>query len=88
MKKEISPKMYTLSAVLVGFLLLDDLSASEQNALGNWLMLASQVLCTNAYFRQLKSSEDIPNNEETLNMLTKMVKALEKEMEEIKKTNL
>ena len=86
MKKEISPKMYTLSAVVVGFLLLDDLSASEQNALGNWLMLASQVLCTNAYFRQLKSSEDIPNNEETLDMLTKMVKALEKEIDEIKKS--
>ena len=85
MKKDFSPKLYTLSAVMVGFLLLDDLSASEQNALGNWLMLASQVLCTNAYFRQLKSSENTPNNEETLNMLTKMVKALEKEIDEIKK---
>ena len=85
MKKDFSPKLYTLSAVMVGFLLLDDLSASEQNALGNWLMLASQVLCTNAYFRQLKSNENTPNNEETLNMLTKMVKALEKEIDEIKK---
>lgn len=87
MKKEISPKLYTLSAVVVGFLLLDDLSASEQNALGNWLMLASQVLCTNSYFRQLNNEKNTPSNEETLEMLTKMVKALEKEIDDIKKTN-
>ena len=42
--KNISPKISSLSAVAVGYLLLDDLSASEQNALGNWLMLVAQVL--------------------------------------------
>ena len=49
--KNISPKISSLSAVAVGYLLLDDLSASEQNALGNWLMLVAQVLSTNAYFK-------------------------------------
>lgn len=84
----VSPKIYTLSAVAVGFLLIDDLNSNEQNALGNWLMLASQVLCTNAYFKQLqnKNNEEISNSE-TIDMLSKMINVLNKEVEELKKTN-
>ena len=37
-------KAFSLSAVIVGYLLIDDLTANEQNALGNWLMLTAQVL--------------------------------------------
>lgn len=29
-------------------LLIDDLTANEQNVVGNWLMLISQILITNA----------------------------------------
>ena len=43
-------KAFSLSAVIVGYLLIDDLTANEQNALGNWLMLTAQVLCTNAFY--------------------------------------
>ena len=49
----VSPKIFSGSAVIVGYLLIDDLTANEQNALGNWLMLTAQVLCTNAYYKQL-----------------------------------
>lgn len=45
-------KTYTLSATIVGFLLIDDLTASEQNALGGWLMLIAQILQTNAVTQQ------------------------------------
>ena len=83
--KDINPKMYTLSAVAVAFLLIETLNGDEQNALGYWLMLVSQTLCTNGYFREVKEN-NIPNKEETLNMLKKMVNALEKEIEEIKNT--
>ena len=31
-----NPKLFSLSAVVVGYLLIDDLTANEQNALGNW----------------------------------------------------
>lgn len=31
----IPPKIFTLSAVALGYLLIDDLTANEQNALGN-----------------------------------------------------
>lgn len=85
--KNVSPKIYTMSAAVVGFLLLDDLTSSEQNALGNWLMLVSQVLCTNAYFKALETNDKVPNDKETINMLKKMVSALEKEINDIKKTN-
>ena len=44
----IPPKLFTLSAVALGYLLIDDLTANEQNVVGNWLMLISQILITNA----------------------------------------
>lgn len=50
---DISPKTFTLSAVIIGYLLIDDTTANEQNALGNWLMLIAQVLCTNAFYKQV-----------------------------------
>jgi len=81
----ISPKLYTLSAAIVGFLLIDDSNANEQNALGNWLMLVAQVLCTNAYFLQLQTQSNQntqPTNEETIIM---MINALTKEVNELKK---
>ena len=82
--KNISPKISSLSAVAVGYLLLDDLSASEQNALGNWLMLVAQVLSTNAYFKQLQSEyqNEKSNNYKMaseVDILKRMKDALEKE---------
>ena len=49
----VSPKLFSLSAVIVGYILIDDMTANEQNALGNWLMLVAQVLSTNAFYRQV-----------------------------------
>lgn len=95
----VPPKIFSFSAVVVGYLLIDDLTANEQNALGNWLMLTSQVLCTNAYYKQVQQERGIdtglsdkannPNiyggdEAETVIMLEKMVKALQKEIQEIK----
>lgn len=31
----VPPKVFSFSAVIVGYLLIDDLTANEQNALGN-----------------------------------------------------
>ena len=49
----IPPKLFSLSAIAVGYLLIDESTATEQNALGNWLMLVAQVLSTNAYYKAL-----------------------------------
>lgn len=44
---DIPSKDFPFSAVAVAYLLIDDLTANEQNVLGNWLMLTAQVLCKN-----------------------------------------
>lgn len=86
----ISPKTFSFSAIIVGYLLIDDLTANEQNALGNWLMLTAQVLCTNAFYKQVqqermqKSFDSNLNEKDSIQILEKMVKALEKEINELK----
>ena len=85
---DVSPKAFSFSAVIVGYLLIDDLTANEQNALGNWLMLTAQVLCTNAFYKQVQAERHGNNigganmsTEENIEMLKKMVNALNKEIE-------
>lgn len=51
MLPNVPAKVFSLSAIAVGYILIDDLTANEQNALGNWLMLVAQVLSTNAFYR-------------------------------------
>ncbi len=85
----ISPKAFSFSAIIVGYLLIDDLTANEQNALGNWLMLTAQVLCTNAYYKQVQQERSTFNknvsNEDGIEMLKKMVNALNEEIENLKR---
>lgn len=115
MLPNIPPKLFSLSAVVVGYILIDDATANEQNAIGNWLMLVAQVLSTNAFYRAVmqerglekvgstetgrnnsdtfsgmynQSSGNINTNnmdsKETLEMLEKMVNAIQKEINNIK----
>lgn len=92
---DIPPKVFTFSAIVVGYLLIDDTTANEQNALGNWLMLIAQVLCTNAFYKQVQMergniTENANENrnyttDETIDMLEKMIRALQSEVDELKK---
>ena len=92
---DIPPKAFTFSAIVVGYLLIDDTTANEQNALGNWLMLTAQVLCTNAFYKQVQMErgniiENANENknyttDETIDMLEKMIRALQSEVDELKK---
>lgn len=110
MLPNIPPKLFSLSAVAVGYLLIDDSTANEQNALGNWLMLVAQVLSTNAYYKALMQERGLDSEEsietgknnsysfgekrfktndtngfnDTITMLEKMIKAIEKEINELK----
>lgn len=112
----IPPKLFSSSAIIVGYILIDDMTANEQNALGNWLMLVAQVLSTNAFYRavmqerglenkdatesgknnsyafsnnninnQYNSSNKDKDTKETLDMLEKMVQAIEQEINNIKR---
>ncbi|MBO5182874.1 MAG: hypothetical protein J6B64_00515 [Bacilli bacterium] len=116
----IPPKLFSFSAVAVGYLLIDDATANEQNAMGNWLMLVAQVLSTNAFYKQVMAERGLdsgPTNssagvntqntnnsnysynkyynninfseddtKQTIEMLKRMINALNQEIDEIKKS--
>lgn len=102
MLPNVPAKLFSLSAVVVGYILIDDLTANEQNALGNWLMLVAQVLSTNAFYREVRQERGLEpaNSTEsgrisngyntddktgTIEMLEKMVRAIQTEIDSIKK---
>ncbi len=49
----IDPRLSTLSAVVIGFALISDFTASEQNAIGNWFITIGQILENNSAFQQV-----------------------------------
>lgn len=65
MLPNVPPKLFSLSAVIVGYILIDDSTANEQNALGNWLMLVAQVLSTNAFYRAVMQERGLEPREST-----------------------
>ena len=68
-----NPKLSTTLAFIIGLLLIDDLSADEQDMLGSWLMLISQTLVTNANSQTI-IEERILNNQ--ININSKEVKSI------------
>lgn len=54
---ELPPRTLTIIAVIFGYLMIDDLTAGEQNSLGNFFMLIGQMLETNAAQQQLFNSK-------------------------------
>lgn len=87
---DVPAKLFTLSAIAFGYILIDDLTATEQNALGNWLMLTAQVLCTNAFYKQVEQErqnkkQNNYTNEELLAMLEKTVRAMNEEINNLKR---
>lgn len=59
---DINPRISTLLCSIIGYVLIDDLTANEQNVLGNWLMLIAQILLTNATSQILIESKLSSNN--------------------------
>lgn len=62
-------KLITLTAFLIGYLLIDNLNSNEQSALGNFFMLIGQTLCTSGsenfkrdWFPFLNPTNDPANN--------------------------
>ncbi len=95
----VPPSLFSLTAVAIGSILTDNSTPNEQNALGNWLMLIAQYLCTNAAIGQLQqsnsqtpgsfseqgSSNGNDDSNDTIKMMQKMIEAMSKEIEELKK---
>ena len=75
MLPNVPPKLFSLSAVVVGYILIDDMTANEQNAVGNWIMLIAQTLCTNGSYtfnKEWKSHTSNGNTPVTKDTLEKV----------------
>ncbi len=78
---------FTISAVIVGLLIIPKLNAKQQNDLGNWLMLVGQVLCTNAARIAILKAADTssqPSNQELIYIFEQTIEAMKKEIAELK----
>lgn len=71
---DLPSKTLVLLGVIIAYVMMDDLNANEQNALGNFLMLIGQAIEANAAIiqaQQNNSNDDlsrrITNLENTLN---------------------
>lgn len=45
-------KLWTTICFIIATSITDDLTANEQNAIGNWFMLLGQILCTTGALQQ------------------------------------
>lgn len=55
------PKIYTISAVLIGLALIDNFTANEQNAIANWFITIGQTLENNAAWQQVIEERVVGN---------------------------
>ncbi len=60
--QNIDSEVFTLSAIVIGYLLIDDSTPAEQNSLGNWFMMIGQVLCTNSAQQQVLNNNNNKSN--------------------------
>ena len=68
-----NPKYSTILAFILGYILIDDLNTSEQNMLGEWIMLIAQTIVTNANSQYLIEQRTINNN---ININSKEIKSI------------
>lgn len=82
----IEPYSFTVSAVVVGLLLTNELSTLEQDSFGNWLQLVGLVIQTyGSQVATLAINNEISNDD--IESLKESIKNLETELEKIKKPN-
>ena len=88
----LDPYTFTGSAILIGFLLVGELTPDEQDSIGNWLELVGMVLQT--YSSQVTTLESYQkddknkNNEKTdLDTLRKTLKKIEQQLYSWEKQN-
>ena len=88
-----NPKTLTLSSMIIGYLLIGNLTAYEQNALGNFFMTIGQILDANSAFEQ-EIQEDMGEinqtykkglNQESITDIKNIINFLEEKLNTIKK---
>jgi len=76
----VEPYSFTVSAVIVGLVLTNELSANEQDSFGNWLQLVGLVLQT--YGSQVATLNI--KEEKELETIKESIKKLEEEIQKVK----
>lgn len=69
----INPRYSTSISFILGLLLIDSLDTSEQNMLGNWIILLGQTILTNAASQNLIESRI---QGEKININSKKIKSI------------
>ena len=88
---QVDANSFTISAFIIGYLLIDDLSPAEQNSVGNWFMMVGQVLCTNSAQQQVINNQNntsnssnfdspIINNESMMNSVKRSIAKMNNEL--------
>ena len=79
---DLPPKLMAALGTVIGFALMDDLTADQQNSLGNFLMLISQLLETSANQKILL--QDLENAKQS-EQLNQTIQQLISDVAELKK---
>ena len=64
--QNLEDKSLTTLAFVIGLTLIENLSSTEQNAVGNWIMLIAQTLCTNGSYTFNKEWKNHIGNNSTV----------------------
>lgn len=84
--KELSPTVYSGSAVAVGFAICENMSVNEQIIIGNWLMLLGQFITTYSSIAGInQSNEDASNQKQKDNDFESLKRALQNIQSELDK---
>lgn len=83
------PLTFTTSAVIVSYLLIDDLSMEEQAALGSWFNVVGDILSSSSSWlavlqsrNVIPSNDDINNDNDEIEMLKKSIEKIQKILDE------
>lgn len=82
---DIDPYTFTGSALVIGLVLVNELSPNEQGSVGNWLQLVGLVMQTYASQVTTLEGDNTDNSSNDIDTLKDAVDKISKELEKIKK---
>lgn len=82
---DIDPYTFTGSALVIGLVLVNELSPNEQGSVGNWLQLVGLVMQTYASQVTTLEGDNTDNSSNDIGTLKDAVDKISKELEKIKK---
>ncbi len=83
---KIPPDPFTISAIIIAYALIEDLTVTEQDSLGNWFQLLGQTLET--YSTQVTAFQQQSGTTATNVSLNKLSQVISKMKEEIDKLKM